>query len=83
MPLLVFPDWMLDWETPAPAAVTDTYFSVGTRGLFFDKLIGEEEPAGVTIPSMPMHLSDHLQKFQAFVSAWSIDTFFGSWLEAG
>jgi len=32
---------------------------------------------------MPQHLSDHTQQFQAFVSAFSIDTFFSSWLEVG
>jgi hypothetical protein len=58
----VFPDWTLDWETRDSAAVTDTYFGFGIKGLLFDSAKGEEEPA-VTIPEMPMHLDDHPEKF--------------------
>jgi len=32
------------------------------KGLLFDKLIGEEEPA-VSIPEMPNHLPDHPENF--------------------
>ena len=52
------------------------------KGLLFDKLIGEEEPS-VAIPDMPNHLADHPEKFQGFVSTYTIDSFFGSWLEVG
>jgi len=80
LPMPVYADWLLDWETENAAVVTSTYFGVGVKGLLFDKLIGEQEPAGVTIPAMPQHLDDHTQKFQAFVSAYTIDTFFSSWI---
>lgn len=83
MPVPIYADWTLDWETQNPAIVTEKYFAVGVKGLLFDKLNGEEEPAGVTIPDMPVHLDDHTQEFQAFVSAYTIDTFFSSWLEVG
>jgi len=38
--------------------VTSTYVGLGTKALFFDKLIGEEEPADV-IPDMPYKTADH------------------------
>jgi hypothetical protein len=63
IPIPVYADWTLDWETQDPALVTDSYFAVGVKGLLFDKSIGEEEPAGVTIPDMPSHLIDHTQQF--------------------
>lgn len=63
MPVPVYADWTLDWETQDPAVVTNSYMAVGVKGLLFDKQIGEEEPAGVTIPDMPMHLDDHVQQF--------------------
>jgi hypothetical protein len=59
LPIPVYANWSIDWETQDPAVVTETYFAVGVKGLLFDKTIGEEEPAGVTIPDMPYHLDDH------------------------
>jgi hypothetical protein len=53
---------------------------MGFKALFFDKSIGEEEPA-VVIPDMPYHLSTHIDKFQTYISAYTIDSFFSSWLE--
>ena len=46
----------------------------------FDKKFGEEEPA-VAIPDMPYHLTSHIEKYQAYVSSYSIDAFWSSWLE--
>ena len=60
--------------------VTDSYFGFGIKGLLFDSAKGEEEPA-VAIPDMPMHLDDHPEKFQAFVSTFTLDSLFSSWLE--
>lgn len=44
-PIPVFPNWVVDWETPQPAVITDTSFAIGVKGLMFDSSIGEEEPA--------------------------------------
>ena len=68
-------NWIIDWETPEAAIVTDAQFQIGVRGLLFDKLIGPEEPT-VAIPDMPYHLSTHIEKYQAFVSSYTIDSFF-------
>lgn len=46
----------------------------------FDKELGEEEPA-VAIPEMPYHMTEHIEKYQAYVSSYSIDAFMSSWLE--
>jgi len=83
LPVPVYPEWTLDWETQYRANVTDTFFQVGVKGLFFDKSIGETEPAGVVIPELPGHNTTRNQKFQAYVSSYSIDSFFQSWVEVG
>jgi len=62
LPAPVFDNWIFDWETRDPFKVTDTYLGFDMKGLLFDKLIGEEEPA-VAIPEMPNHLPDHPEKF--------------------
>lgn len=46
----------------------------------FDKRIGEEEPV-VSIPDMPYHMTTHIEKYQAYVSSYSIDAFMSSFLE--
>ena len=46
----------------------------------FDKRRGEEEPT-ITIPDMPYYDSNQPELYQAFVSAYSIDGFFGSLIE--
>ena len=74
------PNWVVDWETPYQAVITDTKFAIGVKGLMFDREIGEEEPSQ-TIPSMPYYDSDRSEKYQAFVSAYSIDGFFSSMIE--
>lgn len=53
---------VVDWQTPLPAIVTNTYVGMGVKGLYFDRRIGEEEPT-VAIPEMPDHLSAHTEKF--------------------
>jgi hypothetical protein len=46
----------------------------------FDKLIGEEEPLDV-IPDLPYHLSTNIEKFQTYISSYTINSFFSSFLE--
>lgn len=84
-PIPVYADWTFDWETEYRANVTDTYFQVGVKGFFFDKSKDEtaQEPVGVTIPDLPDHDTTRGQKFQATVSAYSIDSLLQSWLEVG
>jgi len=79
-PIPFVPNWVVDWETPYQAIVTDTSFAIGVKGLMFDSLIGEEDP-GVTIPDMPYYDSTHPEQYQAYVSAYSIDGFFSSLIE--
>jgi hypothetical protein len=62
----VFPmpikNWWVDWQTPDSSIVSVSNIAVGIKGLFFDNLIGEEEPADV-IPVMPYHSTAHIEKF--------------------
>ena len=46
----------------------------------FDKDIGEEDP-GVLAPDMPYYDSTRSEKYQAFLSSYTIDGFFSSFLE--
>jgi len=78
----VIADWALDWETENKVEVTSSYFGVGVKGLMFDKLIGEEE-IPIEIPEMPTWDETRPQQFQAYVSSYSIDSFFSSWVEVG
>ena len=79
-PVPIVPNWIVDWETPQAAIVTDTSFAIGVKGLMFDKLIGEEEPS-IAIPDMPYYDSSRPEQYQAYVSAYSIDAFFSSLIE--
>lgn len=79
-PMPVFKNWVVDWQTPEAATVTDTYIGIGVKGLYFDSSIGEEEPA-VAIPDMPYHNTSHTEQFQTYVSSYDIDGFFNSLLE--
>ena len=79
-PIPIVPKWVVDWETPQPAVVTDTRFAIGVKGLMFDRDIGEEDP-GVTAPDMPYYDSSRAEQYQAFVSSYSIDGFFNSLIE--
>jgi hypothetical protein len=81
-PVPLIKDWVVDWETPEAAQITETSFNIGVKGLMFDKAIGEEEPS-VAIPDMPYKNSTLPQQYQAYVSSYSIDGFFSSWLEVG
>lgn len=79
-PIPLIPKWVVDWETPQSAIITDTSFAIGVKGLMFDKDFGEEAPA-VTVPDMPYYDSSQPEKYQAYVSAYSIDGFFNSLIE--
>ena len=35
-PIPLVPHWIVDWETPQSAIVTDNYFAIGVKGLMFD-----------------------------------------------
>jgi len=78
--MFVFPNWFVDWQTPESIIVSDTNVALGIKALLFDKTIGEEEPA-VAIPDMPYHMSTHIEKFQTYLSSYTIDSFFSSILE--
>lgn len=79
-PIPLIPKWIVDWETPQSAIITDTSFAIGVKGLMFDKDFGEEEPS-VNVPDMPYYDSSQAEKYQAYVSAYSIDGFFNSLIE--
>lgn len=76
-PIPFIPNWIVDWETPQAAVVTDTSFAIGVKGLMFDKRVGEIEPS-IAIPDMPYYNSTRPEKYQAYVSAYSMDGFFQS-----
>lgn len=78
----LIPTWWLDWETPGSAIVSSEAFMIQVKGLMFDTVYGEQEPA-VTIPTMPNFDSALPQGYQNFVSTYSMDGFFGSLLEEG
>ena len=75
-------NWMMDLETESKYLVTSSYFGIDAKALFFDKRTGEIEPSAV-IPDMPMKMTDHPEKFQAFVSTYVLDSFFASYLSVG
>lgn len=66
---------MVDWQTPLPVEVTSDRVALGFNALFYDKTIGEEESSPEVPDSMPSHTSDHLDKFQTFLSAYTINSF--------
>lgn len=48
--------------------------------MFDKRIVPHEEPATLP-PTMPYHSDTHLEKLQAFVSAYSINAFFSSLIE--
>jgi hypothetical protein len=80
IPVPFVPNWVVDWETPEAAIVTETAFEIGVKGQFFDKRIGEEH-LGVLIPDMPYKLNEKSQAFQTFISSYDFDAFFSSMLD--
>lgn len=66
--------WWIDWQTPESAVVTSSNIGVGIKALFFDNEIGEEEPSDI-IPQMPLHSTQHLEKFQTYLSSYVVNGF--------
>jgi len=82
LPIPMVPNWMIDLETESKYLITSTFFGFDAKALFFDKRTGELEPTAA-IPDMPMKMTDHSEKFQAFVSTYAMDSFTSSWLSVG
>lgn len=78
--LYMHPTWMLDWMTPHAAIVAIDSLQVGIEGDFWDSAYGEEYPAD-TIPVMPYKIASSPAGFQAFISDFTIDSFFNSVIE--
>jgi len=76
------PNWYLDLATESKYLITETFFGFDAKALFFDKRTGEIEPTAA-IPDLPMKMIDHVEKFQAFVSTYALDSFTSSWLSVG
>lgn len=81
-PIPPYANWKLDWETEFKPDVTNTFFDVGVKGNFFDGALTETEPT-VNIPVMPYWDTNRPQQFQAYVSSYTVDSFFSSWLQVG
>lgn len=76
------PEWMLDWQTPLPATVTETSFMIGGMGIMYDTVYGEAEWSTAFV-DMPFKDSTQPAQFQAYLSTLSVDSLMGSWLEVG
>ena len=61
-PVPLIPKWVVDWETPEAAQVTDIAFEIGVKGLMFDRDFGEEEPT-VDIPELPYHDTTRAEQY--------------------
>lgn len=61
-PIPLISNWIVDWETPQAAIVTDTQFAIGVKGLMFDREIGEEDP-GVIVPDMPYYNTSRSEQY--------------------
>lgn len=75
----VDPNWMLNVVTPQAPKVSLDSISVGVKGLFFDKRIGDYDR--VLFPNMPFKNATHLDTLQTFISMQSLDSFFESYLD--
>lgn len=76
-PVPLVQNMVIDWETPAPANITESTFGLAVKGLVFDKRVGEKDPA-VAIPTVPLYDASKSQLVQAHFSTYSIDSFFTS-----
>ena len=75
-------NWILDYQTPEPAIVTDTSFEVGGLAIMYDKDVGESEWSTAFV-DMPYKDSSNPAQFQAYLSDLSTNSLLGSWLEVG
>lgn len=78
--ITVVDNWMIDYQTPFAAIVTEKSLELGVHGLFYSSLVGEEEPATSSV-DMPYHDSDYTAGFQVFLSAYTVDSVASSFLE--
>jgi hypothetical protein len=53
---------------------------IGVKGQFYDELTGEKDP-GVEVTDLPVHMDEHQEGFQSFISTYALDTAFSSYLE--
>lgn len=60
--------------------VTSNWTGLGFKALFFDNFIGEEEPSD-TVPDMPLKDLSHPEKFQLWLSSYTVNGFFHSLTE--
>jgi len=70
---------MLDWSLEIPPKVTAQYLDIAAKGLFYPKGEKEVEPQ-VNVPDLMYRDVDSPSKFQVFVSTYSVDSGFSSWL---
>lgn len=78
--LYMHPTWILDWETPVAAIVTDQALEAGIEGNFWDSVYGEQYPTD-SIPVMPYRIDGKTAGFQMYVSDFTVDSLFNSMLE--
>lgn len=76
----VVQNWIIDWQTQDPVQIKDTWFGFGARGLFFDSTIGREE-FGTVPEAMTYKDSAKPEKFQNWLSAYTINSFLNSLTE--
>ena len=62
----------LDFETPASFLVTADAFQTDIKGLFFDNVYGEVEPA-VAVPVLPYFDVTKPELYQNYISTYSMD----------
>jgi hypothetical protein len=67
------PNWKVDWQTPEAFVVNNEWIGAGFKGLFFDSRIGEEEPS-VSVPEMQLKDSEHPEKFQNWISSYTVNS---------
>jgi len=72
--------WMIDWQTADRFEITDTWVGGGFRGLFFQELLGREIPADA-LPNMPYKDTSRPEKFQNWLSSFTVNSFFNSLTE--
>lgn len=71
-------DWDLDWQTESPIQAKKDYIGVGMQALFFDPSMNGAKP-DMLRPDMLYHNGENgHQKFQNYVSAWTINSMFES-----
>ena len=80
IPIYSDPGWTIDWETPDAVQIEEDFLAVGIKGLLFDNKTGEIE-SSVPIPDMPSYNSTLSEGYQAYVSTYTIDSLFGSYID--